>query len=178
MATEDPTTEEWRPIPSLNGRYAASSLGRIRRETAGIHTRPGRILNPPTARTGYPMFGASMGSRRHVTQRTVHSVVAEAFLGPCPPGHEVNHKDSDKTNGRPENLEYVTRRRNMQHAVAAGVRHAKRLTPQQVEEIRSRFPKESAAVLAAHYGVAWITINRIVKHRTWKPQGHEYTVLP
>lgn len=53
--------------------------------------------------------------------RSVHALVAEAFIGPRPSGLEVNHKDGDKRNNRPENLEYVTRSENMRHCFRIGL---------------------------------------------------------
>lgn len=41
----------------------------------------------------------------------------EAFVGPCPKGKEVNHKDGKLDNNRRTNLEYITHKRNMLHAV-------------------------------------------------------------
>ena len=45
----------------------------------------------------------------------VHSLVAEAFLGPRPLGHEVNHKDGNKWNNDVSNREYVTHSHNRLH---------------------------------------------------------------
>lgn len=45
--------------------------------------------------------------------RTVHSLVAEAFLGPRPEGYDIDHIDGNKTNNTAENLRYVTHTENM-----------------------------------------------------------------
>jgi hypothetical protein len=37
----------------------------------------------------------------------VHDLVASAFLGPCPAGFKVRHKDGNGFNNKLENLEYV-----------------------------------------------------------------------
>ena len=47
-----------------------------------------------------------------------HVLIAFVFLGPCPPGYEVNHKNLDKTDNRIQNLEYVTHKENIRHARA------------------------------------------------------------
>lgn len=38
----------------------------------------------------------------------VHKLVADAFLGPRPPGLVINHIDSNPANNRADNLEYIT----------------------------------------------------------------------
>lgn len=52
---------------------------------------------------------------------SVHSLVAHAFIGPRPPGLQINHIDADRTNNHFSNLEYVTGSENMQHAVKHGL---------------------------------------------------------
>jgi hypothetical protein len=45
----------------------------------------------------------------------VHRLVAETYYGKCPKGKEVNHKDRDRYNNAPINLEYITHKENMIH---------------------------------------------------------------
>ena len=102
--------EEWRPIPGMDGRYEASSLGRIR-STGQYHRRGYVVLKAHMAR-GYETVHLE---RRHVY---VHGLVARTFIGERPHGHQVNHIDLDRLNNRPENLEYVTPAENALHARA------------------------------------------------------------
>lgn len=49
-------------------------------------------------------------------------LVLEAFAGPAPtPEHEANHKNGRKDDNRPDNLEWVTRQENMDHAWQTGL---------------------------------------------------------
>jgi hypothetical protein len=102
-------TEQWTEHP-YDSRYQVSSFGRLTRTKQGI-SRFGQFS------TGYNHKGY-----RKFRGRKVHRLVLEAFVGPCPDGMEVNHKDGDKSNNHLDNLEYVTHTENMRHAEANGLR--------------------------------------------------------
>ena len=44
---------------------------------------------------------------------SVHKVVAQKYLGDCPAGCEVSHKDGNKMNNHWSNLEYITHSANL-----------------------------------------------------------------
>lgn len=102
--------EIWRIIPNFEN-YAVSNFGRVKRITPNHRTAVNRLLKPWLSKKGYPTV--SLG---HSLKREVHVLVAIAFLGPYPPGHEVNHIDTNTQNPHLDNLEYVTHRGNMEHA--------------------------------------------------------------
>lgn len=120
--------EEWKPIPGFDY-YEASSLGNIRSIDRSIELKihgcdVKRSMRGITMRTfkqngGYLFVVTSeKGKRRN---KTVHDLVASAFIGARPQGYDVNHIDGDKTNNSPSNLEYVTRKENMLHAREIGI---------------------------------------------------------
>ena len=104
--------EIWRPIP-LEGweRCYVSTMGRIKKDD-------GHLL------TGTPSNGyISMRIRNNgiVFRESLHRLVATAFHGQ----HDdlvVNHKDGDKMNNIPKNLEFVTYSQNTIHAYDTGLR--------------------------------------------------------
>lgn len=111
--------EIWKPVPGFEGVYSVSSYGRIRRDLSRGKAVTGFILKPTPNRRGYLRVTLSDTPRREAF--LVHRLVMQAFVGDCPAGKEVNHIDTDKTNCRLDNLEYLTGVENIEHAVARGV---------------------------------------------------------
>ena len=115
--TEGAMEEEWRAVAGYEGWYSVSNLGRIRRDAEWVTARGGtvsggRILQTnPTKSAPYTQVRLS----RHgaATLFRVHRLVAAAFFGPCPAGHEVDHIDGNRANNRTDNLEYATHLENM-----------------------------------------------------------------
>jgi hypothetical protein len=118
--TDDQAVEVWRSIPSTGGRYEASTRGRIRRADTGKVVKP-RPCGKSDCGGGQRYFciHLSLGSEGS-RQATVHKLVAEAFLGPRPEGHHVDHCPGGRSDNSPGNLEYVTPRENMLRAYRAG----------------------------------------------------------
>lgn len=109
--------EEWRDIPGYEGFYQASSEGRVRsvdrvlvRSNGRSHTVRGKVLRPGIS-SRYSMV--VLRNEDGVNGKTVHSIVAETFIGPRPDGMVIDHKDENTENNRPNNLEYVTQRENV-----------------------------------------------------------------
>jgi len=107
--------ETWLPAPGFEGFYEVSDEGRVRSLHRGIRT-----LRPGTA-NGYPMVILSVNGKR--AKRYVHRLVAEAFIGPCPEGQEVRHRNDDRLNPALSNLLYGTSSENNYDAVANGVHY-------------------------------------------------------
>ena len=156
--------EDWRAIPGYE--YEASDLGRIR-------NRGGHVLRPTTTKCGYEtvrLYGGVARGRR----RTVHTFVAAAFLCPRRLGHTVNHRDGNKKNNHPSNLEYLSSGDNQRHAYRTGLKHARRgeentlakLSNAQAGAIRTLSRAgESQARMAVMFGVGQATISRIVNRK-------------
>lgn len=115
--------EIFRTIPFGNDQYSISNEGRVMRNRIGKGTFMGRVLRPGRSSRGYLIVCLYDGSsRENRITKAVHKLVAKAFLGPCPKGLQVNHKDGIKQNNHVENLEYVSPSRNSIHAVEFGLK--------------------------------------------------------
>lgn len=109
-----PHTEEWRPIRDFEGIFEISDHGRVRNLVTD------RMLKGSIAHHNYRYV--SLTIRQRVTSRSIHKLVAEAFLPPRPtPKHTINHISGDKTDNRPSNLEWATRKEQTAHAIALGL---------------------------------------------------------
>ena len=65
--------------------------------------------------------GSRKDSRKRKTHY-VHRLVAKYFIGECPDGYVVNHKDGDTRNNHVSNLEYCSISDNVKHAYKSGLK--------------------------------------------------------
>ena len=116
--------EEWRPIAEFDGEYEVSNLGRVR-SMKKYRGQTGRIMpqtQQPSGRNGERRYFAVMLSHNNKSFcRKVHRMVAEAFI-PNPDNlPEINHKDGNRANNQVSNLEWCTRKANVQHSWREGL---------------------------------------------------------
>jgi hypothetical protein len=117
--------ETWKPVVGFEGLYEVSDHGRVRsldHSTTGKDGRTrryrGRELKP--SRTGGNRLQLSLSKEGVRTMKRPHQLVLEAFVGPCPPGHEGCHYDDDSTNNRLSNLRWGTSSENSHDLVRNG----------------------------------------------------------
>lgn len=178
--------ESWRPVRICPEFYEVSDHGHVRRIgkiAFGKWQHRGGCLRGAVNGNGYLNVVLCFNGKR--VNRGIHQLVADAFIGERPAGKEVNHRDSDKLNNHSDNLEYVTKLENMNHAIRAGRRwvpcgeacvHAK-LSEAAVMAIREEAYAKGRPYgcrdMARRYGVSKCTIRRIVDRVIWKHVGSE-----
>lgn len=147
--------------------YEVSDSGHIR--NASNH----RQLKEFVGRDGYlrTQFGGKT--------RTIHRVVAIAYLPKIEGKEFVNHKDGNKQNNAVENLEWCTRKENARHAYDHGLHQP----PRGIKNGRSKLSYEDVSYIRANYipgdkmygatamskifGVARQTISAVVTGQNW-----------
>lgn len=112
-------TEEWKDIDGYEGRYQASTIGRIksleRKVMANRSIRPVEeiILTAFICRNRYMAVNFVYGGRK---QFLVHRLIAITFLTPIDGKNYVNHKDFNRENNAVSNLEWCTVKENIEHS--------------------------------------------------------------
>ena len=123
-------SEVWRPVSGFEGCYEVSSEGAIRSidRTVECRTRSGALIQRRTRGrllkswadcNGYrAVYLCAHGQRRAIN---VHRIVATEFCALREGCNDVNHKDGVKDRNAAANLEWVTRKENMTHALEIGL---------------------------------------------------------
>lgn len=150
----DSSIEIWKPILGYEGYYEVSDLGRVRRAASG------RILKTSKSKR-YPLVGLSINGVQKVIH--VHRLVTAAFLGICPEGMEVNHKNGNKLDNRLSNLEYVSHDENMKHSVRQGLRgkYSDETVREVIQLLKLRKPHLNFTEISTRTGVDVYTVKSI-----------------
>ena len=166
--------EIWRGIKGYEGWYSVSSLGKIK-----SHKRIGRTEDKisKTEIKGNKYRQVNLSKKSISKTYRIHKLVACAFFGECPKNKEINHKDTNKSNNSISNLEYVTHKKNMNHAyennlipILKGKNHPMaKLIDADIYKIRDmRADGFSYRIIAKKFKVALQVIWRIVHIQSWK----------
>lgn len=168
----DEMSEAWQILLDFPD-YAVSNIGRVMRATDGRGgTYAGKILKQRNDKDGYKQIHLCKNKKAY--NKRVHRLVMQAFTGPCPEGHVVNHMDGVKDNNNWLNLEYVTRQGNEDHARKAGLtprgrrQHLVKLTEKDVfRVVLLEVSGMRQRDIAKKFGVCYATVNELLAGVSW-----------
>lgn len=163
---------EWRPILDFNN-YEISEDGNVRRATSGPSTVVGKILKPSLDNHGYYIVSLCKNRRRHT--KTIHRLVAEAFIGLSPyVGAQVAHGDGSRTNNHWTNLRWCSVAENQADRVShgtdpKGVRHPMaKVKDADIREIRSLYKDGvTQTKIGNKFGLSQAHISKILLGQAW-----------
>lgn len=163
--------EDWLPVKEFEGYYEVSNLGRVRGVERFVKVRGGGVRKVRSA-----ILKSSLNTKGYLqlmlckdgvqTAKSVHRLVAGAFIPEIDGKGQVNHIDGDKTNNIFHNLEWVDNSENALHAFKLGLRKPRGHSRIDVSE-RKRFvlSKRSEGYtnkeISEMIGVCTVTVSRI-----------------
>lgn len=115
--------EIWKPIIGFEGLYEVSNSGKIKSlERFDTKKRPikERILKTRANYQGYEYLGLCKNGIKK--SYTVHRIVLRAFVTNLQNLPTINHKNGIKSDNRVENLEWLSVKDNINHALNTGLR--------------------------------------------------------
>lgn len=116
---------------------------------------------------GYKVVNLGVGKRENRTKERVHRLVALTFVPEITGKPFVNHKDGNKLNNEPDNLEWVTCKENVQHAYRHGLM-LRKLTAADVINIQANYSISDVQRIATDFKISKgyarsiVTKNRII----------------
>lgn len=165
---------KWFDVVNYEGIYKVSNDGRIK----SLKRNQEKILKAGINSRGY-LFVMLLKDGQ-AKAKTVHRLVAEAFIPKADGKNFINHKDGNKLNNNVLNLEWVTQSENVKHAfetglekAASGENHAMhKVNWETVKYIRNHYApynKEfGATALSKKFGITPTMISFIANNKNWK----------
>jgi len=99
--------EEYKPVVDFEN-YEVSNIGSVR------NVKTGKILNPIIDKHCYYHVNLYKNNKR--TYKSIHRLVAEAFLCNTDNKECIDHQDNNKLNNNVNNLRFATKSENAQNA--------------------------------------------------------------
>lgn len=182
--------EIWKDIEGYEGRYQVSNLGRVKslyKITQSLlkgrivtQEYQERILKPIKTRGSasnvYVRVHLGTGSGKRVL-RSIHRLVAKAFIQNPNNYPQVNHINGDKQDNRVENLEWCTAKQNTHHALKNGLKTTCGHSPGRPIKITNAKTKEEFFFSSVNEASRFIgcDIDFTLHHKVGK-RGKRYTI--
>lgn len=186
--------EIWKDIKGFEGYYQINQYGDVRgverlvnHYLGGKRRLKSRIVKQSIGTIGYPVVQLWRDNKKGTLY--IHRLTAENFIPNPENKEEVNHKDGNKANNSLENLEWVSRKENMNHAYENGLikestnankngkiqgekNYQAKLTESDIFFIRKNSIKNGGLhtyrELAKKFNVSNANISNIVNKKIWK----------
>ena len=158
--------EQWEFVQDFEN-YLISTLGNVKT----VNGKPKKIVYDNKGYGRVELWKNNKGRKFRI-----HRLVAEAFI-PNPLGKEqVNHIDGNKKNNCVSNLEWVTPKENIRHAIEnnlSSIKYGSKNLSSKLNEDDVLYIRENAGInksvreLSEIYNVSTTTIYNIINYKKW-----------
>lgn len=110
--------EEWRDVTGFEQYYSISNTGRVYSKERYVHNnggtflKKGKIIKPFDNGTGYLQTNLCVDGKSY--KKYIHRMVGEAFIPQQDTSLDLHHKDHNKKNNSVDNLEWLSRKENLE----------------------------------------------------------------
>ena len=159
--------EQWKLVQGFEN-YLVSTLGSVKT----IKGKFKKIVYDNKNSYGYVELWKNNKGKKF----RIHRLVAETFIPNYTNKEQVNHIDGDKTNNCVTNLEWVTPKENIRHAInnnLSSIKYGSSNLSSKLKEEDVKFIRENAKVnisvkeLAKLYNVSTTNIYNILNNKKW-----------
>ena len=168
--------EQWRPVKGYENYYAVSDRGRIKSVErtckhwqGGVRRVKEKILKPQLkGRKGYEYLKVTLSKDGVTKDFGVHVLVALSFPEICGlpfEGAQCNHIDEDHFNNVPENLNWLSRKDNLNHGTG-NERRAKANTNGKCSKTVYQYDKDTHELVKE-----WSSVSEVYRQMGWS-QGN------
>ncbi len=173
-------TEIWKPIPDYP-EYEVSNLGNVRSYRMGGNGIRSIASNPHLLKQftdhKHPRLHVNIlkGNKHQVI--CTHRLVLMAFIGPCPPGQEGCHNDTNYLNNNLSNLRWDTRKNNRADEVHINKYVGDNCWNSQINSTIARAIREqyqqgiAVPILATRFSIGKDAIYDILHGKSWRTAG-------
>lgn len=102
----------WKPIKGFEN-YEVSNMGKVRSLN---YNKTGRVKELKRIKTIWGYLYVNLYKDGKMQQKTIHRLVAEAFINNPEGLPVINHRDENKTNNIVDNLEWCSHKYNMDYS--------------------------------------------------------------
>lgn len=183
-------SEEWKPIEGFEGLYEVSdhgnvkSLDRLEKVGNGMRMRRGRILKAHIQKSGHLLVVLCKDGKNY--PRTIHRLVAIAFINNPDNKPVVDHIDTNPANNCVSNLKWATVQENCLNPITrvhnseskkghkCYLKHHSEETKQKLREQRlgKKLSEEHRKRISeSHKGIGVGKPNPYLKGKHWKVEG-------
>lgn len=159
--------EQWKVVKGFEN-YLVSSLGNVKT----INGKLKKVVYDSKNNYGYVELWKNNKGKKF----RIHRLVAETFIPNTLGKEQVNHIDGDKKNNCVSNLEWVTPKENIRHAIEnnlSSIKYGSKNLASKLKEEDVKYIRENAGInksvndLSEIYNVSTTTIYNIINYKKW-----------